>query len=164
MNHHTEHPRKLFRSRSDKIFFGICGGLGEYFDVDPTIMRLAFVLLALASGIGIVAYIIFALVTPRKDALPGEAEAGAPPMKDKVKEFAEGTADYVAEGGKRLAEEVREGKGKRGGIAAFFGVILIILGVAFLLDNLFPYGYFHRKFLWPFVLVALGVLLLAKKK
>lgn len=173
---HKHHPKKLYRSGDDRIFFGVCGGLGEYFDIDPTIVRLSFVLLALASGIGIVAYLIFAFVTPARPKLGEggpreEGEEVAPPMKEKVKEFAEGGVQYVADGGKRLAEEVREAipmhkeKTKtRGALAGFFGVILVVLGVAFLLDNLFPYGYFHRKLLWPFLLVVLGIFLIARGK
>src|SRR3989344_1263467 len=181
-DHHPEHLKKLYRSRKDRIIFGVCGGLGEYFDVDPVIVRLAFVLLAFASGIGIVAYLIFALVTPARPK-PGEGgprEEGsedAPTRKEKVREFAEGTVGYVAEGGKRLAEEIREASlpsgsesslisksKKTSSLAAFFGILLVVLGIAFLLDTLFPYGYFHRKLLWPFLLVLVGIFLLARGK
>jgi phage shock protein C len=56
--------RKLYRSRQDRLLFGVCGGLGEYFSVDPTVVRLLFVLAALIGGHGLLAYLIIALVVP----------------------------------------------------------------------------------------------------
>jgi phage shock protein C len=61
--------KKLYRSRNDQMIAGVCGGLAEYFDIDPSIMRLIFVLLALAFGHGILIYLILLLVMP----LPPEA-------------------------------------------------------------------------------------------
>ncbi len=56
--------RRLYRSRTDRMLAGVCGGLGEYFGVDPTIVRLLMVLLALAGGPGLILYIILALIIP----------------------------------------------------------------------------------------------------
>ncbi|HVU12461.1 MAG TPA: PspC domain-containing protein [Phototrophicaceae bacterium] len=56
--------RRLYRSRTDRMLAGVCGGLGEYFGVDPTIVRLLVVLLALAGGPGVILYIILALIIP----------------------------------------------------------------------------------------------------
>jgi phage shock protein C len=59
--------RKLERSRMDSRIAGVCGGLGEYLDVDPTLIRLAFVLLTLYGGHGVLLYIILWLVTPLQE-------------------------------------------------------------------------------------------------
>ena len=56
--------KKLYRSDTDKMIAGICGGLAEYFDVDPTIMRLIFVALSLMGGPGLILYIIMWIVVP----------------------------------------------------------------------------------------------------
>ncbi|MCC6177494.1 MAG: PspC domain-containing protein [Chloroflexi bacterium] len=61
-------PSRLYRSRSQKMIAGVCGGLGEYFDVDPVLVRLLFVVTALISGIGILAYIVFWIVVPLQGA------------------------------------------------------------------------------------------------
>lgn len=55
--------KKLFKSR-DKKMFGVCGGLAEYFDMDPTVMRLIFIAAFLLFGSGILLYIIMAIVMP----------------------------------------------------------------------------------------------------
>ena len=57
--------KKLYRSKTDKKICGVCGGLGEYFNVDSTLIRLAAVLLAFWGG-GILAYIIAAIIIPEE--------------------------------------------------------------------------------------------------
>jgi len=59
----TEKIRKIYRSRTDRIIFGVCGGLGEYFEVDPVIFRLLFVLFAFMAS-GILIYLISAIIIP----------------------------------------------------------------------------------------------------
>jgi phage shock protein PspC (stress-responsive transcriptional regulator) len=54
--------RKLYRSRRDRVLAGVCGGLAEYFDVDPTLVRVLTVIAAVFSGAGLIAYIVLALV------------------------------------------------------------------------------------------------------
>jgi phage shock protein C len=56
--------KRLFRSRTDKKLAGVCGGLAEYFGIDPTLVRLAWVLVAAFAGAGILAYIVAALIIP----------------------------------------------------------------------------------------------------
>lgn len=56
--------KQLRRSKTDKMIAGICGGLGKYFGVDPTILRLVFVLLMIFAGTGLLAYLIMWLVIP----------------------------------------------------------------------------------------------------
>ena len=57
--------KKLYRSRTDKMFAGVCGGLGQYLGMDPTLIRLIFALLAVIGvGSSIVVYLILMLVVP----------------------------------------------------------------------------------------------------
>ena len=56
--------KRLYRSKKDKMLAGICGGLAEYFDVDPSLVRLATVLLCLCAGTGLLVYIIAAIIIP----------------------------------------------------------------------------------------------------
>lgn len=59
--------RRLYRSRTDKMLGGVCAGLGEFFDIDPTIVRLVFTLLTLWGGVGAVIYLVLWFITPYKD-------------------------------------------------------------------------------------------------
>lgn len=57
--------RRLYRSRSEKVLAGVCGGLADYFSIDPTVVRLIFVAAALLGvGGGLLIYVIMALVVP----------------------------------------------------------------------------------------------------
>lgn len=58
--------RRLYKSNENKLLDGVCGGVAEYFDIDPTLVRLAWVLFTAMGGAGIVAYIVAAIVIPRK--------------------------------------------------------------------------------------------------
>ncbi len=58
--------KKLYKSNSDQKLDGVCAGIAEYFDVDPTVIRLAWVIFSLCGGSGVLAYIICAIIVPRK--------------------------------------------------------------------------------------------------
>ena len=57
-------PARLFRSSTDKVIAGVCGGLASYFKIDPAIVRLAFVLFALAGGASVLLYIVLWIAVP----------------------------------------------------------------------------------------------------
>ena len=81
--------KRLYRCRSDRMIWGVCGGLAQYFGMDPTIIRLIFVLLIFANGLSILAYLIMAIVVPlegSKTAAPKET------IKKNVEEI-KGTAE-----------------------------------------------------------------------
>lgn len=61
-----DEPKRLFKSSSNRVFCGVCGGLGEYFNIDPTIIRLLWVLIA-CTGAGFVAYIVAAIIMPERN-------------------------------------------------------------------------------------------------
>lgn len=63
--------RRLYRSNTNKVIGGVCGGLGEYFDIDPVLIRVIMVLLALPNGLGLIAYIIGWIIIPKR---PPEVE------------------------------------------------------------------------------------------
>ena len=56
--------KKLAKSQSEKKLCGVCGGLAEYFNIDPTLVRLLWILFSLAGGAGVLAYIIAAVIMP----------------------------------------------------------------------------------------------------
>jgi phage shock protein C len=58
--------KRLYRVENDRIIFGVCGGVAEYFSVDPSIVRIVWAVLTLAWGAGLLAYIIAAIVVPKK--------------------------------------------------------------------------------------------------
>jgi phage shock protein C len=59
-----EEPRKLYRSQSQRMLAGVCGGLAEYFNIDATVMRVLFLILAVFGGWGLVLYLVMWIVVP----------------------------------------------------------------------------------------------------
>ncbi|HKM22494.1 MAG TPA: PspC domain-containing protein [Lachnospiraceae bacterium] len=57
--------KRLYKSRTDRMICGVCGGLAEYLNMDPTIVRIIMVLIGLSGG-GILAYLIAAIIIPEK--------------------------------------------------------------------------------------------------
>ena len=116
---------RLYRSKKNSVIAGVCGGLAEYFDIDPVILRIAAVILIFVSGIGLLTYLIAWIVIPQRT---------------------------------EELEEIAQDKTKAHKYLP--GMILILLGLIFLLNNIFPWFGFGK--LWPLILVALGIVLLAK--
>ena len=138
--------KKLLRSRDSKLIGGVCGGLGNYFDVDPIIFRFAFVALLLAGGGGLVIYIIL-LVTMPKEPIMVFKQSENQPIANSFEAFQQ----------QDLAKEEIESSSK-----TLFGLLLITAGALLLLHNLVPL--FKLGKLWPAILVIAGLGLIFQKK
>lgn len=91
--------KRLYRSRTNKIIAGVCGGLAEYFSIDPTIVRIAFVLFAFAWGAGIFFYLVMMVIIP----LQGKNET-EPSLGNRVK----GAAEEITTSAKQFAKEIKK--------------------------------------------------------
>jgi phage shock protein PspC (stress-responsive transcriptional regulator) len=92
--------KRLQKSATIKMLFGVAGGVGEYFGIDPVLVRIVFVALAFANGIGILLYLLLALIMPKPHA------ATEPPM-EVVRQNVRGISQDVSEAGRRVADVVR---------------------------------------------------------
>ena len=59
-----EEPRKLYRSRNQRMVAGVCGGLADYFNIDATVVRVLFLILSVFGGTGLVIYIVMWIIVP----------------------------------------------------------------------------------------------------
>lgn len=153
-------PKKLYRSTTNKIIFGVCAGLAEYFEIDPIIVRALFVLFALMGGGAVILYLILALIIPSDNPAVSSGQ--------EVKEFAHdlgAKVQSVAGEFKSVKQETADtGAGRR-----FFGLIVLLVGLYFLLREVLPWPMFHLYFswfrwglFWPIVIIVIGVYLLVK--
>lgn len=62
----SDSVKKLYRSRSERMIAGVCGGIGEYFDLDPTLVRLGFVIFSIPFPFMVLAYLIMMIVIPNE--------------------------------------------------------------------------------------------------
>jgi len=127
----------LYRSGTDNIVFGVCGGLAETLHVRPAVIRLAFALLGLASGIGIVLYVILALVLP----LEGRASGNL------VETFQNNLEEVIATFPARRRT---------------LGVVLVVIGGVFLLAKHGFFNWLSWDTAFPLLLVIVGVALFWK--
>lgn len=148
--------KRLYKSRKDKIVDGVCGGIADYFDTDPVLVRIIFVLFTFVGGSGIIAYIVGMIIMPPKPAGEGEVEKVAKKVKDAAKSV------------KSSVQSARTVSSSSGSL--FIGIILIIIGGIFLMDN-FPFFNIHpfywlRRHFWeyfiPGILIVTGAMLLIK--
>jgi phage shock protein PspC (stress-responsive transcriptional regulator) len=66
-------PKRLFRSKKDRIIGGVCGGLGSYFSLDPVLVRVIWAVLFFAGGVGLLAYILAWIIIPEEPVMPPSA-------------------------------------------------------------------------------------------
>lgn len=158
--------RRLYRSRRDSILGGVAGGVADYFDMDPSIVRIVWAVLALVTGgIFLVLYIVMWIVVPEGPSAATVAQAGAagaagaaPPAEPGSDTAATPTTpDTDASAPTWDVQEQRIRRGGAGG-AVIFGLVLIGLGVWFLIDRYIPA--INGDLLWPVALVVLGIVLL----
>jgi phage shock protein C len=169
-------PRRLYRSR-DRQLAGVAGGMAEYLDIDPTIMRILWILAVIVTGgLALLVYLVLALVVPASpyaapayaapayppagtagasvgwSAAPGGTPGWAPP--------AAGTPARGPDWNATPAPQVPRRAETRGiGAAAIVGVVLIVLGGIALADAVLP-GWSAAGLMWPAVILALGAALL----
>ena len=120
--------RKLYRLKEDKIFGGVCSGLAEYLDIDPVLVRIAFVILTLLHGSGLLLYIVLRIIMPSK---PVVYSTKYPEDTETVEAEEIPEEESKEENGKKHSEE------EQGRLIA--GIALIVIGFLFLADKLFPF-------------------------
>jgi len=125
---------RLYKSRSDKVFDGVCGGIGEYLGIDPVIIRLLWIILVIFGGTGLLAYLVAMVIIPRYPEVEG-LEGDAVPTNRYSHRF--------------------------WGILLVIAGFMLLLGIMGPLRGLFA-GVAHvmGSVVWPILIIGLGVYLL----
>ena len=144
--------RRLYRSDTDKLIGGVCGGLGEYLDFDPLVIRIIFVVMAMISGIGFAVYILMWLFIPL-------AHASSATQDEVLRQNVQEIRGQTKVLGKK-AQETLGGMSSRkvGSHMLIAGVVLVGLGLLSLLRNFGLLAWVGK--LWPLVLIAIGIVIL----
>lgn len=143
-----EQRRTLFRSRTDSVISGVSGGLGKYFDIDPVIFRILFVVLTFLAAGGLIAYIILWIVMPEEPYSHFQKDTNINDSNSMENE----NTDY------RNRPYYNKPKND-GGLVV--GIILIALGGLFLIDRLVPRIDFGD--LWPVMLIVVGIIIIVSQ-
>jgi phage shock protein PspC (stress-responsive transcriptional regulator) len=151
--------RRLYRSNRERILGGVSGGLAEYFEIDVTLVRLAWIIAVLAGGFGVLAYIIAWIIIPENPVGRGRPAAGEAEGLAEAGPDAAGDAPGRARAGGEAGEETGRCTSRPGGGYWVFGLILVALGTLLLLRNFFPL--FQLGKYWPVLIILLGALVIA---
>ncbi len=140
---------------------GVCGGIAEYFAVDPVLVRVVFVLFTAFHGSGLIAYIVGMIIMPRA---PLETEAETLPDAEKAP-----SSPVLIQSTPDTPEKPVPAYASAGSL--IIGLVLVILGGLFLLDNL-DFPFFHNFFWWfrhnfwdffiPGIIIVIGLVLIFK--
>ena len=158
---------RLCRSQTDRMLTGVAAGMAEYFDIDPVLVRLLWVLGAVFSGgVLIIVYFIMAIIMPSAP-LPAELDPAEPGAEDDEASDADDESGETAGAATTAAATAaatkhrrhrRRARARRGraGAAAALGVALIVIGGIALLDSIGVFHAFNPWDLWPVILIAMG--------
>jgi phage shock protein C len=144
-------PKRFYRNTFDKKIAGVASGLADYFDIDPLLVRLIFVILALAGGGGVLIYIILWIVTPERPFELNQTQNNST-MENQ----------QSSDGDPKPPEQTQQQKSShpehknRGNLIG--GLVLVTLGILFLADEFIPNINFGD--LWPIILIVIGAGLL----
>jgi phage shock protein C len=164
--------RKLIRSRKNRIFLGVCGGLGEYYRIDPVIVRVIAVLITVVSSFlpGIIAYFILALIIPLEGSRASSTQEA----------FKENLAD-LEDSSKHLGQQFKKGKPSEDSANSapapametslsfppptrsnrslyIIAVALVAIGIFFIILNSFGWLW---QYLFPLTLVIAGIIIIS---
>ncbi len=135
--------KRLYKSRTDRMLDGVCGGVAKYFHLDPTLVRIAWVLLALLGGSGILLYIVAMIVMPKEPYIFPNSSSTEP------------TSSSNASAPNELSASSKKN-------SLFWGILLIAVGIFLFLDNIgFPFWrhwwWFDGGFVLSVLLILAGV-------
>lgn len=141
---------KLYRSEKNRVLGGVAGGFAEIINIDPVIVRIVFVILALSWGSGLVLYIILWMLIPTKSQI-----------KKTFDESVKNNVDEIKEKAGQISSEIESMSGKKS-TRRWLGVVLIAFGALLLLGNFGFANLFNILRLWPLIIVLIGIKILSK--
>jgi phage shock protein C len=137
--------KRLYKSRESKVIDGVCGGIAEYYEVDPVLIRVLAVLFLFIGGVTFIAYIVAMIIIPRR------------PWGESVEDPATPPSQPLSAGSSYDVNHKRTG-------SLIIGSILVLFGIHLLLRNVFFFNPFYWwvwntgwKFFWPTVLIGIGL-------
>ncbi|MDQ2912206.1 MAG: PspC domain-containing protein [Chloroflexota bacterium] len=154
---------RLERSNTNRVISGVCGGIAEYLAVDPTLVRVAFVVMTFVGGVGILAYIVLLILMPQPGQ-PAPFTKAAPSTASTdttARVEADSTATPQTTSVTPVDPAVQQAEAERRRSAV--GYLLIALGVVFLLSNVGAFRIIQWNYVWPLVLIGLGALFLLQR-
>ena len=146
---------RLERSRTNRVISGVCGGIADYLDIDATFVRVVMVILAFPFGVGVLIYFLLLFLMPN----PGEATPFVRPVTgDPTADAAVDPTVAVTPAAPRVVDPLVTERRRNG-----LGILLVAVGAVFLLGNMGAFRFIDWHYIWPVVLIAIGVYFIAQR-
>ncbi len=154
--------QRLYRIPEEGIIAGVCAGLGDYFDIDVTLVRVVFVVMTFASaGFGILLYVLLAILTPTRGSAAANQAGGSKDVDD-IKESLQEIGDDLQEAAADVKRSVSANKNR---LRNYLGAGLVAFGLWLLASQFMPELIEIRwNYIWPVLLIALGLMILSRRK
>ncbi len=160
--------RRLYHCQHDRILAGVASGMAERFDLDPTLVRLLWVVSVFFGGFGLLLYIVMAIIVPLEPAggpavgmSATDPAAGGPSGEAGGSRAGPAPAGPAPTGWHAMPVEHRHVPRDTGRLATIVGIVLILFGALALVDTVLPDWADHGRFLWPAFILGIGALLVA---
>jgi len=152
--------KRLYRSQKDRMIWGVCGGLAHYFNIDPVVVRLIFVLTTIFWGFGLIVYIILAIVVPLESSTTSQPRETIVENVQEMKETAQNLGMGIQA---NLSHD--EGSNAREHLITVVGIVIVLIGVLILLASVFSwFHWWSWAFAGPIILIAVGLLILFARR
>jgi phage shock protein C len=152
--------KRLYRSRSDRVIWGVCGGLAKYFEIDPVIVRVIAVLLIFADGIGIIAYIIMAIIVPLEGSKVVTPREAVKENIEDIKESASKVGGEIRSTFERKQGEPEDVEGIQYRRRTFVGIVILVIGIVLLLGTLGLFWWIHWGIFVGAVILIIGLFII----
>lgn len=132
-------PRKICRSRQDRVFFGVCGGIAEYYNIESLWVRVVFIFLGITGAVGFILYLALIVLMPLNPQGKLSSEKEVEREKDDDFSISEGLSDFRLDKRRNL-----------------LGVVIVAVGLIAFFNELFPSFWIGWKVLWPIIIIFIG--------
>lgn len=162
--------QRLYRSNNQKVIGGVCGGIAEYFDIDPVLIRALFLILIFGAGASLLIYIIGWIIIPQSPYIT-TAEYNAGYKQATSSEFGNENvgSDNFDDGNVNYESNYKEGSENKenkshdsGNMKRYFAFTLIVIGILILFEEYMPE--FSFEWVFPALLIGTGALILIKSR
>lgn len=150
-NQSMNNRKKLYRSPNNRMIAGVCGGIGEYFDVDPVLIRIIFLLLTLMGGSGVFFYIFSWVIIPKQ----GHESKGQEMARNFTDEIKQRATEFT--GGSKHAKSNMSRRN-------ILGIVIILFGFVLLFNKISPFPFLRWDLFWLIVIILIGFYMVFKNK
>ena len=148
--------KKIYRSTERRMVAGVCGGIGEYFDIDPVLVRILFLLLCLMGGSGVFFYVFCWIIIPKQ----GQENYNQEKVRDFADELRQRAMGFAGAHGSSGDLRIKRHCTPKANI---IGIFLVFFGFILLFDKISSFSFLRWDLFWIVVIILIGFYIMLKR-